>query len=63
VFGGGALVAGPGGQVLAQLDDETRVPQLLVADLDRELQLEARAAFEYTFRFRRPELYGLLAQV
>jgi N-carbamoylputrescine amidase len=60
-FGGGALAVGPAGQVLARHTDDTRVPHMLVADLDRDLQLEARAAFEYTFRFRRPELYGLLA--
>jgi predicted amidohydrolase len=61
-FAGGALAVGPGGQVLARHTDETDVPHMLVADLDRDLQLQARAAFEYTFRFRRPELYGLLAK-
>lgn len=62
-FAGGAMVVGPAGQVLARQNADTRVPDLLVADLDRDLQIEARAAFEYTFRFRRPELYGLLAKV
>ena len=60
-FAGGALVVGPDGTVLSRLDDDATAPHLLVADLTRDAQLEARAAFEYTFRFRRPELYGLLA--
>jgi N-carbamoylputrescine amidase len=57
-FGGGTLVVDPAGRVLATQGDEDG---LAVADLTRAAQLEARAAFEYTFRFRRPELYGLLA--
>ncbi len=57
-FGGGSLVVGPAGQVLARGDESP----LLLADLSREAQIEARAAFEYTFRFRRPELYGLLTR-
>ena len=59
-FGGGALVVGPGGDVIARQDEATATPHMIVADLSRDAQLEARAAFEYTFRFRRPELYGLL---
>lgn len=61
-FAGGALAVGPDGRVLARQVDEIDVPHLLVADFDRDRQVEARAAFEYTFRFRRPELYALLAQ-
>ena len=60
-FGGGALVVGPAGDVIARQDDTTSTSPLVVADLLRETQLEARSAFEYTFRFRRPDLYGLLA--
>ncbi|HTU98971.1 MAG TPA: hypothetical protein VMF13_00415, partial [Luteitalea sp.] len=58
-FGGGALIVGPSGDVLAAQTDVA--DGLTVADLSRESQLAARSAFEYTFRFRRPELYGLLA--
>lgn len=61
VFGGGTMVVGPGGEVLASDEADAGAPRLLVADLDRARQAEARAAFEYTFRFRRPELYGTLA--
>jgi predicted amidohydrolase len=61
-FGGGAVVLGPDGRELARHRDDDRGAHMVVADLDREAQIEARAAFEYTFRFRRPELYGRLAQ-
>lgn len=60
-FGGGALALDPAGRVLARQDDGGAAPHLLVADLTRDAQIRARAAFEYTFRFRRPELYGSLA--
>ncbi|MBN9663399.1 MAG: carbon-nitrogen hydrolase family protein [Acidobacteria bacterium] len=56
-FPGGAMALGPGGQVLA----EGGAP-ILLADFTAQGLLEARAAFEYTFRFRRPELYGLLTR-
>lgn len=56
-FPGGAMVVGPSGTVVASAGDG-----LVAARLERERLIEARAAFEYTFRFRRPELYGLLAQ-
>lgn len=56
-FPGGALAAGPDGALLA----ETAEP-MLVVDLSAEALHQARAAFEYTFRFRRPELYGPLAR-
>ena len=62
-FAGGALAVGPDGRVLSRHTHAQDVPHMLVADFDRELQLQARAAFEYTFRFRRPELYGLLSKV
>ncbi|MCC6162056.1 MAG: carbon-nitrogen hydrolase family protein [Acidobacteria bacterium] len=60
-FGGGALIVGPDGLVITSQEQEDG-PALLVADLTREAQLDARAAFEYTFRFRRPELYERLAR-
>ena len=54
-FPGGALVVGPDGAVLAEEYDGA-----LLVDLPAERLTRARAAFEYTFRLRRPELYGLL---
>lgn len=60
-FGGGALVIDPSGRVLARQEDASATPHMLVANLTSAAQLQARAAFEYTFRFRRPELYGPLA--
>ena len=60
-FGGGSLAVNPSGQVVARQEELPADARLLVADLSREAQLQARAAFEYTFRFRRPELYGPLA--
>jgi predicted amidohydrolase len=60
-FAGGAMVVGPDGAVLARHEEATAAPHMLVADLERAALTSARAAFEYTFRFRRPELYGSLA--
>ena len=57
-FGGGALVVDPAGRAIAAPGGNDG---MAVADLTRAAQLEARAAFEYTYRFRRPELYDLLA--
>ncbi|WP_321470635.1 carbon-nitrogen hydrolase family protein [uncultured Paludibaculum sp.] len=56
-FPGGTMVVGPSGAVLA----ESAEP-LLFTELAAQSLLDARAAFEYTFRFRRPELYGSLAR-
>jgi N-carbamoylputrescine amidase len=61
VFAGGALVVGPGGEEIARHTSDGSLPHLLFADLDREAQFSARSAFEYTWRLRRPELYGSLA--
>ena len=61
-FAGGALAIGPRGDELARETSQGEVPHMLLADLDRDAQLEARSAFEYTFRLRRPELYGPLAR-
>jgi hypothetical protein len=49
-------VVSPSGQRLHGPDEE-----MALATLSRDSLLEARARFEYTFRFRRPELYRLLA--
>jgi predicted amidohydrolase len=54
---GGALVVGPDGEMIGEGDGE-----MLLAELTAERLRMARSAFEYTFRFRRPELYGLLAK-
>ena len=56
-FPGGTLVVGPDGRVQA----ESAGP-MLVTKLDTAALFEARSAFEYTFRFRRPELYGRLTR-
>lgn len=56
-FPGGAVVVGPDGGLADTVQEE-----MAVAALTRETLLEARSRFEYTFRFRRPELYGPLAR-
>lgn len=60
-FPGGAMTVGPDGVVVDQLIETGDQPHMLVSTLRRERLLEARARFEYTFRFRRPELYAVLA--
>lgn len=60
-FPGGALTVGPGGEVLAVSTEHSAEPHMLLTVLKRDDLLEARAKFEYTFRFRRPELYGSIA--
>jgi predicted amidohydrolase len=55
----------PGGAITIQPDGcpSTPVqPDMAVTTLCRDVLLEARARFEYTFRFRRPDLYGPLAK-
>ncbi len=56
-FAGGAAVVGPDGSRLTSVEEE-----MVVHTLERQRLLEARARFEYTFRFRRPELYRTLAR-
>ncbi len=60
-FAGGALIVDPSGAIAARTEADDRGGDLLIADLRRDDQIKARAAFEYTFRFRRPNLYALLA--
>jgi N-carbamoylputrescine amidase len=60
-FPGGAMVVGPDGGEQASNTEPSREPHMLTAVLRRDDLLAARARFEYTFRFRRPELYGPLA--
>jgi N-carbamoylputrescine amidase len=61
-FPGGALIVGPAGDILACDDEPAGAPRMLTATLSRADLLAARSRFEYTFRFRRPELYGALAR-
>ncbi|MCU0227342.1 MAG: carbon-nitrogen hydrolase family protein [Bryobacterales bacterium] len=56
-FPGGSAVLNPNGSTLSGPHAGTTV-----ANLSHEALVEARSAFEYTFRFRRPELYGSLAR-
>jgi predicted amidohydrolase len=56
-FPGGAMMIGPDGRLVCE-----RSEKMVVAELAAQSLLEARAAFEYTFRFRRPELYQLLTR-
>jgi predicted amidohydrolase len=62
-FYGGALIVGPDGRISDAFDEASSEPHMLVAQLERHALLEARSRFEYTFRFRRPELYRSLADV
>ncbi len=61
-FPGGSMILGPSGEVLARRGGEGLGSGMLLAELKRETLLDARAAPEYLFRFRRPELYGPLAR-
>lgn len=61
-FPGGAMIVGPGGAVLARHEEETPEAHMLVSTLTRATLIDARAQFEYTYRFRRPELYASLAR-
>jgi predicted amidohydrolase len=61
-FPGGAMVVGPDGAVLSRHEAEAAEPHLLACTLERQALLDARARFEYTYRFRRPELYASLAR-
>jgi predicted amidohydrolase len=57
-FPGGALVVGPRGEILAE---QSEGGNLLIHELSADDLCAARAEPEYTFRFRRPDLYGPLA--
>jgi predicted amidohydrolase len=61
-FPGGGLIVGPRGDVIAQWPDRSEACSMLIADLAEESLLAARSEPEYLYRFRRPELYGPLAQ-
>lgn len=55
-FPGGAIALQPDGRPFSPVQ-----PEMAVATLRHDALLQARARFEYTFRFRRPDLYGPLA--
>lgn len=61
-FPGGAMLTGPGGEVLARQETVTAEPHMIALTLERQTLLDARSRFEYTYRFRRPELYASLAR-
>lgn len=61
-FPGGAMVVGPSGEQRQRYQGVGDTAHMIVDELSRDALLEARARFEYTFRFRRPELYGSLAE-
>lgn len=61
-FPGGGLSVGPRGETLMEWKGHTGEPTMLIADFDRDTLLSARAEPEYLYRFRRPELYGPLAE-
>ncbi|MCC6265008.1 MAG: carbon-nitrogen hydrolase family protein [Bryobacterales bacterium] len=56
-FAGGAAIVGPDGALLSSIEEE-----MVVHALKKETLLEARSRFEYTYRFRRPELYASLSR-
>jgi len=60
-FPGGGLIVSPRGEVLADSSDQPGRPNMLLATLTSAELQAARAEPEYLFRFRRPELYGPLA--
>jgi len=55
-------VIGPRGETIADSTDTAGSKEMLIADLHPEMLTAARAEPEYLFRFRRPELYGPLAE-
>lgn len=61
-FPGGGLAIGPQGEILAEWPVATGAPALLTVDVTASALRTARAAPEYLFRFRRPELYAPLSR-
>lgn len=61
-FPGGGLIVSPRGDVMAEWPEHGNACAMLVADLAGESLHAARAEPEYSYRFRRPELYGPLVQ-
>ena len=61
-FAGGGLAIDPRGVVVGQWPTNQPEPAMLIARFDAETLRAARAEPEYTYRFRRPELYGPLSE-
>jgi predicted amidohydrolase len=61
-FPGGGLAVGPRGERLAEWTAEAGEPGMLTVEFQNATLQAARAEPEYLFRFRRPELYGPLAE-
>jgi predicted amidohydrolase len=62
-FPGGGLIVSPRGETLAQWTAATGESGMILADLEASTLAAARSEPEYLFRFRRPELYGPLAEL
>jgi predicted amidohydrolase len=62
-FPGGGMAVDPRGRIIQDWTTPAGEPGMLVVDLSADLLREARAEPEYLYRFRRPELYGALADV
>lgn len=58
-FPGGAMAVGPSGEILSERLDSG---DTLAVAFHAETLLQARASPDYLYRFRRPELYGPLAE-
>lgn len=56
------LIYSPLGKLVAESPDEASDEVMVVADLDRKLLVERRSQGVFHPRFRRPEIYGLLAR-
>ena len=61
-FPGGGMAIGPRGEILQQWTVSGGEPGMLVTEFQHDTLQSARAEPEYLFRFRRPELYGRLAE-
>jgi len=62
VFPGGGMAIDPRGKTVTSWPSATNDPAMMTTTFDNETLQAARAAPEYLFRFRRPELYGPLAE-
>ena len=61
-FPGGGFAVDPRGNVLEAADTQSGQPGMFITEFHRDDLQAARAEPEYLFRFRRPELYGPLAE-
>ncbi len=61
-FPGGGLAIGPRGETLAEWTGQPGQPAMLLAGFSSDELRTARAEPESLYRFRRPELYGPLAE-